>query len=179
MHADDWNGFGQRTTGWATSTFTDAVIDALIPIDGRFKYQTASYQAALLTVLAGSGLAAEREITLQVRTRNRVFSQGDADTFAADPQILQVSGEVSAAGFADAAIVDRAAEARQARARGSERRRRRRRALQRLSRTRHCVAAGGTEFIGDRGHLAETGTPSRCAATRRTDRVSSRPRGAP
>ncbi len=118
-HADDWDGFGQRTTGSGTSTFTDAVVaaDAVIPFDDRFKYQTAYYQAVLLTVLAGSVLAAEREVALQVRNRNRVFSHGNADTFAADPQILQVVGEVSAAGFAASAIVDRAAEALQPRTR--------------------------------------------------------------
>ncbi len=65
----------------------------------------------LLSVLAGSVLAAEREIALEVRGRTRVFSHGNADTFAADPQILQVVGEVSAAGFAAEAIVARAAEA--------------------------------------------------------------------
>jgi alkylation response protein AidB-like acyl-CoA dehydrogenase len=110
---DDWDGFGQRTTGSGTSTFDDAVVqaDAVIPFDERFKYQTAFYQGVLLSVLAGSVLAAEREIAREVRNRTRVFSHGNADTFAADPQILQVVGEVSAAGFAATAIVDRAAAA--------------------------------------------------------------------
>jgi len=115
-HGDDWDGFGQQTTGSGTSTFVDARVeaDAVTLFDDRFKYQTAFYQGVLLAVLAGSVLAAEREVALAVRTRNRVFSHGNADTFAADPQILQVVGEVSSAGFAAAAIVDRAAEALQA-----------------------------------------------------------------
>ena len=95
----------------------------MIPFDERFKYQTAFYQGVLLSVLAGSVLAAEREIALEVRNRTRVFSHGNADTFAADPQILQVVGEVSAAGFAAAAIVDRAAEALQAAYEGARPRR--------------------------------------------------------
>jgi alkylation response protein AidB-like acyl-CoA dehydrogenase len=112
-HTDDWDGFGQRTTGSGTSTFRDARVgaDDVVLFDERFKYQTAFYQAVLLSVLAGSVVAAEREIAFEVRNRTRVFSHGNADTFAADPQILQVVGEVSAAGFAARAIVDRAAQA--------------------------------------------------------------------
>ncbi|MFJ2354947.1 MULTISPECIES: acyl-CoA dehydrogenase family protein [unclassified Frigoribacterium] len=112
-HTDDWDGFGQRTTGSGTSTFRDARVgaDDVVLFDERFKYQTAFYQAVLLSVLAGSVVAAEREIAVEVRNRTRVFSHGNADTFAADPQILQVVGEVSAAGFAARAIVDRAAQA--------------------------------------------------------------------
>jgi alkylation response protein AidB-like acyl-CoA dehydrogenase len=111
-HTDDWDGFGQRTTGSGTSTFRDARVgaDDVVLFDERFKYQTAFYQAVLLSVLAGSVVAAEREIAFEVRNRTRVFSHGNADTFAADPQILQVVGEVSAAGFAARAIVDRAAQ---------------------------------------------------------------------
>lgn len=112
-HTDDWDGFGQRTTGSGTSTFRDARVgaDDVVLFDERFRYQTAFYQAVLLSALAGSVVAAEREIAVEVRNRTRVFSHGNADTFAADPQILQVVGEVSAAGFAARAIVDRAAQA--------------------------------------------------------------------
>lgn len=112
-HTDDWDGFGQRTTGSGTSTFLNARVgaDDVVLFEDRFKYQTAFYQAVLLSVLAGTILAAEREIAFEVRNRTRVFSHGNADTFATDPQILQVVGEVSAAGFAAHAIVDRAAQA--------------------------------------------------------------------
>ncbi|KQM25987.1 monooxygenase [Frigoribacterium sp. Leaf8] len=112
-HTDDWDGFGQRTTGSGTSTFRDARVgaDDVVLFDERFRYQTAFYQAVLLSVLAGSVVAAERDIAFEVRNRTRVFSHGNADTFAADPQILQVVGEVSAAGFAARAVVDRAAQA--------------------------------------------------------------------
>ncbi|HEU0256671.1 MAG TPA: acyl-CoA dehydrogenase family protein [Microbacteriaceae bacterium] len=112
-HGDDWDGFGQQTTGSGTSTFVDAVVKSedVIDFDTRFKYQTAFYQLVLLTVLAGSITAAEREVAAEVRARTRIFSHGNADSFAADPQILQVVGEVSAQAYAAEATVERAAQA--------------------------------------------------------------------
>ncbi|MHA7180340.1 acyl-CoA dehydrogenase family protein [Arthrobacter sp. MDB2-24] len=110
-HSDDWDGFGQQTTGSGTSTFDRARVDAVnvIDFDTRFKYQTAFYQAVLLAVLAGSITAAERDVAREVRNRTRIFSHGNASSFAADPQILQVIGEVSAAAYAADATVERAA----------------------------------------------------------------------
>ena len=110
-HSDDWNGFGQRTTGSGTSTFVDAVVaeENVIDFDTRFKYQTAFYQAVLLAVLAGTIKAAERDIAAEVKARTRIFSHGNAQSFASDPQILQVVGEVSAQAFAAEAILDKAA----------------------------------------------------------------------
>lgn len=112
-HQDDWDGFGQRTTGSGTSTFVNAVVPAenVIDFDTRFKYQTAFYQGVLLSVLAGSIKAAERDIAAEVRSRTRIFSHGNSDSFATDPQILQVIGEVSAAAYAAEATVERAARA--------------------------------------------------------------------
>ncbi|GHG53646.1 monooxygenase [Sinomonas cellulolyticus] len=113
VHSDDWDGFGQRTTGSGTSTFTDAVVESenVIDFGTRFKYQTAFYQAVLLAVLAGSIHGAERDIADEVRRRTRIFSHGNADSFAADPQILQVVGQVSARAYAAEAVVERAAQA--------------------------------------------------------------------
>jgi len=53
--SDDWDGFGQRTTGSGTSVFENAVVedDHLIDFSTRFKYQTAFYQLTLLAVLVG------------------------------------------------------------------------------------------------------------------------------
>jgi alkylation response protein AidB-like acyl-CoA dehydrogenase len=112
-HEDDWDGFGQRTTGSGTSTFVNAVVavENVIDFDTRFKYQTAFYQGVLLAVLAGSIKAAERDIAEEVRKRTRIFSHGNSDSFATDPQILQVIGQVSAAGYAAEATVERAARA--------------------------------------------------------------------
>ena len=112
-HHDNWDGFGQRTTGSGTSTFVDAVVEEqnLIDFDTRFKYQTAFYQAVLLTVQAGSVRAAQREFSDEVRTRTRTFSHAAAPVWREDPQILQVIGELAAAGFAGEAIVERVATA--------------------------------------------------------------------
>lgn len=112
-HSDDWDGFGQRTTGSGTSTFKDATVEAenVIDFDTRFKYQTAFYQAVLLAVLAGSIKAAAREISTEVHNRTRIFSHGNAGSFAADPQILQVVGQISARAYAAEATLERAARA--------------------------------------------------------------------
>lgn len=112
-HSDDWDGFGQRTTGSGTSTFVDAVVEEVnvIDFDTRFAYQTAFYQAVLLSVLAGTIRAAERDIAGEVKARTRIFSHGNSSSFATDPQILQVVGEVSAQAFAADAVVEKAARA--------------------------------------------------------------------
>lgn len=111
--ADDWDGFGQRTTGTGTTTFTGAAVAAehLIDFDTRFKYQSAFYQGVLLAVLAGSAAAAERDFAAELAVRSRTFSHGAAESANEDPQLLQVIGEVSAIGFAAAATVDSAARA--------------------------------------------------------------------
>lgn len=109
--AEDWDGFGQRTTGTGTSTFTGAAVEELIEFDTRFKYQTAFYQQVLLAVLAGSARAAEREFAAQLAARKRTFSHAAANIAGQDPQLLQVIGEVSAAAFAAAATVERVSTA--------------------------------------------------------------------
>ena len=109
--AEDWDGFGQRTTGTGTSTFTGAAVEELIEFDTRFKYQTAFYQQVLLAVLAGSARAAEREFAAQLAARKRTFSHAAATIAGQDPQLLQVIGEVSAAAFAAAATVERVSTA--------------------------------------------------------------------
>ena len=80
--SDDWDGFGQRTTGSGTSVYVDVPLSAehVIPFETRFKYQTAFYQLVLLAVLAGIGRAVERDIAQEVRERKRVFSHGNAET---------------------------------------------------------------------------------------------------
>lgn len=111
--ADDWDGFGQRTTGTGTATFTSAEVEAehVIDFDTRFKYQSAFYQGVLLAVLAGSAAAAERDFAAELAARSRTFSHGAAASANEDPQLLQVIGEVSAVAFAAAATVDSAARA--------------------------------------------------------------------
>lgn len=109
-HFDDWDGFGQRTTGSGTSTYQDAVVDAvnIIPFEQRFKYQTAYYQLFHLATLAGIGRAVERDVAQQVRERNRIFSTGNAQHVSQDVQIQQVVGNISALVYAAEAAAIRA-----------------------------------------------------------------------
>ncbi|NHN79675.1 acyl-CoA dehydrogenase family protein [Azotobacter chroococcum] len=112
---DDWDGFGQRTTGSGTSVFSDAVVaeENLIDFASRFKYQTAFYQLVLIAVLAGSGRGALRDFAAEVRQRTRIFSTGNAPRVSQDPQVLQVIGKAAAQVYAAEATALRAAAAAQ------------------------------------------------------------------
>jgi alkylation response protein AidB-like acyl-CoA dehydrogenase len=111
-HSDDWDGFGQRTTGSGTSVYDNVPVPAthVIPFEQRFKYQTAFYQLVLLAVLTGIGRAIERDIAQEVRERKRVYSTGNADSVSADAQIQQVVGQISAQVYAAEAATVRSAE---------------------------------------------------------------------
>ncbi|CAM3790262.1 acyl-CoA dehydrogenase family protein [Polaromonas hydrogenivorans] len=110
--SDDWDGFGQRTTGSGTSVFVNAQVEAVNVIDfaTRFKYQTAFYQLVLNAVLAGTARAVERDAAREVRERTRIFSHGNASSVAQDVQIQQVIGRISAQAYAAEAVAIRAAE---------------------------------------------------------------------
>ncbi|KAF0958119.1 acyl-CoA dehydrogenase family protein [Rhodococcus sp. T7] len=111
-HSDDWNGFGQQTTGSGTSTYENAIVqpENIFDFSTRFKYQTAFYQLFHLATLAGIARAATDAIARRVAARTRTFSHGNAPTYAQDAQIQQVVGEVSAAAHAAEAIALHAAE---------------------------------------------------------------------
>lgn len=115
VQQDDWDGFGQRTTGSGTSVYQDAVVEAenIFPFAGRFKYQTAFYQLFHLATLAGIARAATRDVAREVRGRRRIYSTGNAPAAAQDAQLLQVVGEVSALAYAAEATAVRAAFAAQ------------------------------------------------------------------
>lgn len=112
VQSDDWDGFGQRTTGSGTSRFIEADVDAenIIDFATRFKYQTAFYQLVLLATLAGIGRAALRDVAHQVRERKRIYSHGNAPRVSEDPQIQQVVGEVAALVYAAEASALKAAQ---------------------------------------------------------------------
>ncbi|MGZ0701193.1 acyl-CoA dehydrogenase family protein [Pseudomonas piscis] len=109
--SDDWDGFGQRTTGSGTTRFTQAQVEAgnVIDFTTRFKYQTAFYQLVLLATLAGIGRAALRDVAREVRGRQRVYSHGNAPQASADAQVQQVVGEVAALVYIAEAATLRAA----------------------------------------------------------------------
>ncbi|WP_116136519.1 acyl-CoA dehydrogenase family protein [Trinickia diaoshuihuensis] len=112
---DDWDGFGQRTTGSGTATFSDAEVQEhdIIDFSSRFKYQTAFYQLVLLAVLAGVGRAALRDVSREVRERRRVYSHGNGPSAAGDAQVQQVVGKIGASVFAAQATAVEAARAAQ------------------------------------------------------------------
>ncbi len=112
---DDWDGFGQRTTGSGTAILNDVAVspDNIIAFDSRFKYQTAFYQLVLLAVLAGTGVAAVKEFSQQVRQRTRIFSTGNASRVDQDVQVQQVIGKASAQVYAAQATAVKAATASQ------------------------------------------------------------------
>ncbi|RZJ62773.1 MAG: monooxygenase [Acidovorax sp.] len=114
-HFDDWDGFGQRTTGSGTSVYENAEVEAgdIFLFAERFKYQTAFYQLFHLSTLAGIAQAITRDVAQQVRERKRIFSTGNASAVAQDVQVQQVVGEVSAAAYAAEATAVRAAFAAQ------------------------------------------------------------------
>lgn len=107
---DDWDGFGQRTTGSGTSVYENAHIDDenVFPFETRFKYQTAFYQLFHLATLAGIGRAIERDVGHEVRNRQRIYSNGNAQHVSQDAQILQVAGQISALAYAAEATALRA-----------------------------------------------------------------------
>ncbi len=109
---DDWEGFGQRTTGSGTSVFDNARVDEddVIDFSTRFKYQTAFYQLVLIAVVAGTGGALLRDISDEVRKRTRVYSHGNAPRVSDDAQVQQVVGQLAARAYAAEAVAVRAAQ---------------------------------------------------------------------
>ncbi|GAA1154988.1 acyl-CoA dehydrogenase family protein [Nesterenkonia sandarakina] len=95
---DDWDGFGQRTTGSGTARLSDAVVEEaeLRGLNDRFPYQTALYQHFLLIVLAGVSEAAARDAAALLHERSRTFSHANTRTPRTDPQLLQAVGEIDA-----------------------------------------------------------------------------------
>ncbi|MFW0788671.1 acyl-CoA dehydrogenase family protein [Gordonia sp. CPCC 205333] len=99
---DDWDGFGQQTTASGSATYEGAQADSsdVFDIGERFVYQGPFYQVAILSVLTGIIRAALRDGVAALRERGRNYPQGLDPVPARDPQLLQVIGEVSQAGFA-------------------------------------------------------------------------------
>ena len=109
---DDWNGFGQALTASGTVIFKDVVItdDLINPSRQRFRYSTAFFQLVHLATLAGIARSATNDVARLVSERKRIYSHGNADSAAADPQILQVVGAVRGAAYSAGAIVLKAAD---------------------------------------------------------------------
>jgi alkylation response protein AidB-like acyl-CoA dehydrogenase len=114
---DDWDGFGQRLTGTGST-----LLDNVFVAEDEFEefgnpdeaqpptYQYAFLQLYLQAVAAGILRAVRNDAVALVRRRKRNFSHAQAQEPKADPQILQVVGEIAADAFAAEAIVLRAAD---------------------------------------------------------------------
>ena len=103
---DDWDGFGQKTTGSGTLKINQVAVgpEQILAFDQRFKYQTAFYQVVHLAALTGIALNAVDSFSDEVRKRTRIYSHGNADLVRHDPQILQVIGKASAQSYASESL---------------------------------------------------------------------------
>lgn len=110
---DDWNGFGQTLTASGTARFTEVAVeeDNVHADNQRFRYSPAFLQTVHLSNLVGLGRALAGETATAVAQRTRTFSHGNASRVAADPQILQVVGQLRAAAYSAGAIVSQVAAA--------------------------------------------------------------------
>ncbi|EXB47981.1 monooxygenase [Acinetobacter sp. 1000160] len=110
---DDWDGFGQKTTGSGTLTLNNVEIerDHILVFENRFKYQTAFYQVVHLATLAGIAQSAVQTFKQEVRQRTRIYSHGNASLVREDAQILQIIGKASAQAYAAQSIALSTAEA--------------------------------------------------------------------
>lgn len=110
---DDWDGFGQKTTGSGEAIFDAAPVDAanVFLFENRITYQSALFQLVLLATLAGIGRAIVRDTAEQVRRRTRIYSTGTGPTDREDPQIQQVVGQLAGLSYATEASTLKAAAA--------------------------------------------------------------------
>lgn len=110
---DDWDGFGQKTTGSGSLTLSNVEIarDHVLVFENRFKYQTAFYQVVHLATLAGIAQSAVQSFNQEVQKRTRIYSHGNAGLVRDDAQILQVIGKASAQAYATQSIALSTAEA--------------------------------------------------------------------
>jgi alkylation response protein AidB-like acyl-CoA dehydrogenase len=114
---DDWDGFGQRLTGTGSTILEDVFVaedevEDFGDPDGPQPptYQYAFLQLFLQAVAAGILRAVKNDGVALVKRRKRNFSHAQAKEPSADPQVLQVVGEIAADSFAADAIVLAAAD---------------------------------------------------------------------
>jgi alkylation response protein AidB-like acyl-CoA dehydrogenase len=113
----DWDGFGQRLTGTGSTILNDVYVaeEEVEELGHPDDVQPPSYQYAFLqlylqAVAAGILQAVRNDAVALVRRRKRNFSHARAAEPTADPQVLQVVGEIAADAFAAEAIVLAAAD---------------------------------------------------------------------
>ncbi len=115
---DDWDGFGQRLTGTGTTRLDNVFVrdeefeDFGLPDGPRPpSYQFAFLQLFLQAVAAGILRSVRNDAVALVQRRKRNFSHAKTEAPSADPQVLQIVGQIAADSFAADAIVLAAADA--------------------------------------------------------------------
>lgn len=114
VHADDWDGVGQRHTGSGTTVYTDVPVDpdevlALPTNVGVDRARGALVQLYLHAIAAGILAALAADAADLVRGRHRTYTFATAESPAADPQLLAIVGELDATAFAARALIRSAA----------------------------------------------------------------------
>jgi alkylation response protein AidB-like acyl-CoA dehydrogenase len=113
-HVDDWDGIGQRQTGSGTTVFHDVEVaaDEVFPLGasiGLDRSRGALMQLYLHAVAAGILRALTADAAALVRGRRRTYTFASDDQPTADPQLLQVVGEIDAVAYSAQALVRSAA----------------------------------------------------------------------
>lgn len=114
VHADDWDGIGQRHTGSGTTIFEDVTVhdDEVLPIGtnvGVDRARGALVQLYLHAIAAGILKSLTEEAAALVRDRHRTYTFATTDTPSSDPQLLEIVGEIDAVAYTAEALVLRAA----------------------------------------------------------------------
>jgi alkylation response protein AidB-like acyl-CoA dehydrogenase len=113
-HSDDWDGIGQRHTGSGTTILDDVTVfdderldlGTTVGVDRR---RGALLQLHLHAIAAGILRAVAAEAADLVRTRHRTYTFAAAAIPPADPQLLEVVGEIDAVAYTAQALVRSAA----------------------------------------------------------------------
>ena len=114
VHADDWDGVGQRHTGSGTTIFEDVRVgpDEVIPLGTRVgvdRARGALVQLYLHAIAAGILHSVAADAAAVVRGRHRTYTFATADSPREDPQLLEIVGQLDAVAYAAAAVVRSAA----------------------------------------------------------------------
>ncbi len=113
-HVDDWDGIGQRQTGSGTTVFHDVEVaaDEVFPLGatiGLDRARGALMQLYLHAVAAGILRSLTADAAALVRGRRRTYTFASVDEPTADPQLLQIVGEIDAVAYTAHALVRSAA----------------------------------------------------------------------
>ncbi|TCJ95625.1 acyl-CoA dehydrogenase family protein [Nocardia alba] len=115
VHADDWDGLGQRHTATGTTILDNVLVEPsellpFRPVGSDRRPGGAQPQLLLHAIAAGILRAVTADAAALLRDRPRSYTWGNADESREDPQLLQIVGELSSAAFLVEAAVLAAAD---------------------------------------------------------------------